>query len=92
MNGVMHFDGRTFNQEIDGKRLTDQFGKVFELMKDGIWRSLREIAEATGFPESSISARLRDFRKPKFGGHTVNRERRYRDRIFTTWEYQLLIS
>ena len=32
------------------------------------------IAEAVGSPEASVSARLRDLRKPAFGGHTVERQ------------------
>ena len=85
------FDGSTFNKKLDGKRLTGQWLLVFDVMKDGSWRTLREISEQTGFPEASISARLRDFRKKKFGGHTVERKRRghWCDGV---WEYQLLTS
>jgi len=58
-------------------------------MRDGEWRTLGEISEATGHPEASVSARLRDFRKPRFGGHTVNR-RRGKWVGGSWWEYQLL--
>ena len=44
-------------------------------MSDGNWRSLRAIENETGYPQASVSARLRDFRKAKFGGHTVERKR-----------------
>jgi hypothetical protein len=37
--------------------------------------TLQDIARETGDPEASISARLRDLRKPQFGGHTVERIR-----------------
>jgi uncharacterized membrane protein len=40
----------------------------------GDWWTLAELARATGYPEASISARLRDLRKPKFGGYTVERQ------------------
>lgn len=43
-------------------------------MKDGYWRTLGWIADSTGDPEASISAQLRHLRKPRFGGHTVERE------------------
>lgn len=75
-NDLMNFDGKTFNKKLDAKRLTGQWLLVFDLMKDGCWRTLREIAQLTGCPEASISARLRDFRKKKFGGHIVDRRRR----------------
>jgi hypothetical protein len=58
----------------DHERLAGQMLRVFNLMADGHWRTLREIAEATGDPESSISAQLRHLRKPRFGGHTVERK------------------
>jgi hypothetical protein len=44
-------------------------------MLDGRWRTLRQISDATGSPEASVSARLRDMRKPRFGASTVDRER-----------------
>jgi hypothetical protein len=53
-------DGATFDRKLDGKRLNEQTRRVFERMKDGTWRTLREIAAATGDPEASVSARLRD--------------------------------
>ena len=46
-------------------------------MVDGQERSLGQIAEATGDPESSVSAQLRHLRKPRMGGHTV--KKRYID-------------
>ena len=68
------FDGPCLEPE-DHDRLGRQWRKVFELMKDGRQRTLREIADATGEPEASVSSRLRDFRKEKFGAHTVERHR-----------------
>jgi hypothetical protein len=44
-------------------------------MADGEWHTLKELSTITGASEASCSARLRDFRKPKFGGHTVDRRR-----------------
>jgi len=62
---------------------------VFALMSDGVFRSLAGIAHATGFPEASISARLRDFRRPKFGGYTVERRR---GGFGGSHEYRLLVG
>ena len=60
--------------EEDHARLAGQMLRVFELMQDGQWRTLNEIATATGDPAASISAQLRHLRKARFGGHTVERE------------------
>lgn len=73
MSDELHFDGATFNHDRDSSRLGDQMCAVLTLMADGHWRTLSGIASETHAPESSVSARLRDLRKPKFGGHTVNR-------------------
>lgn len=64
-------DGETFDVARDGKRLNAQAADVFRLMQDGKWRTLADIADATGHPEASVSARLRDLRKV---GYTVDRE------------------
>lgn len=69
------FDGGTFNQQRDGARLKAQLDKVRTAMQDGSWRTLEQIERITGAPQASVSARLRDLRKEKFGGHVV--ERRY---------------
>lgn len=66
--------GETYDQARDGKRLDGQMADVFALMRDGQWRTLGEISGATGHPEASVSARLRDLRRLEFGGFTVDRE------------------
>lgn len=58
-----HFGGATYDPARDRERLGAQFCAVVELMADGKARTLQEIARETGFPEASISARLRDIRK-----------------------------
>ena len=70
------FDGVEFVPELDEGRLTGHLGKIFCLMKDGEWRTLREINTETGSPEASVSAHLRSLRKPRFGGHEIARRRR----------------
>lgn len=72
---VAQFDGPTFDQEQDGGRLSGQLERVRLLMADGAWRTLAEIAEAVGGSEAGVSARLRDLRKQRFGGRTVERKR-----------------
>lgn len=70
----LRFDGATYDHARDGARLNDQTRLVFALMQDGKYRTLAAISAQTGAPEASVSARLRDLRKARFGGHTVNRE------------------
>lgn len=72
----MPFDGETYEREHDGVRLGAQMLRVTNLMLDGQWRTLDEVQLSTGDPMQAISARLRDLRKSKFGGHTVHRRRR----------------
>lgn len=55
-------------------RLTTQLARIYDLMSDGVWRSLPEIADAVRCTETSASARLRDLRKSRFGGHIVERD------------------
>jgi len=83
-------DGVTYNPVLDGARLSKQFAAVWEIVRDEEWLTLPALEEKLEYryPQTSISARLRDFRKPKFGEHTVNR-RRVTDRP-GVWEYQVI--
>jgi hypothetical protein len=69
------FGGRTFDEDLDGDRLRIQLAAVWRFMFDGQWHMLAEISAAVDAPEASVSARLRDFRKEKFGGYIVERQR-----------------
>ena len=69
---MQRFDGP--NPKRDGPRLSAQYRRIFDLMSDGQYRTLSEIAAQTGFPEASISAQLRHMRKRRFGGHQVSKE------------------
>ena len=68
------FDGSDYIPDRDDARLSGQILRVWECMKDAKWRTLREISNITGDPEASISAQLRHLRKPRFGGHNVEKE------------------
>ena len=74
MQQELVFNGSDYDQERDGKRLTKQFHKVFDLMQDGKYRTLPEISNLLNEPPASISAQLRHFRKETFGSHTVNKK------------------
>ncbi len=84
----MTFDGETYDHDRDSERLSKEFVRVFTFMADAEWHTLAEIAAVTGDPLPGISARIRDFRKAKFGGHTVDR-RYVRDGL---WEYRLTVQ
>jgi hypothetical protein len=69
------FGGDTFDPKLDEDRLRRQLAAVWRVTSDSQWYTLAQIAAEVDAPEASVSARLRDFRKKKFGGHTVLRER-----------------
>ena len=76
------FNGPEYNPKLDGNRLKKQIGRVFDVVKDGVWRTLGEIGMeimykfGTEDPEASISAQLRHLRKSRFGGYIIERRRR----------------
>lgn len=70
-----HFDGKTYNPVLDHTRLTNQLARVHSVLSDGKWITLSQLSIKADCPEASASSRLRDLRKDKFGGHTVDRKR-----------------
>lgn len=68
------FAGETFEPARDGKRLTGQLARVRYAMTDGRWRTLSQLVILCGGTTASISARLRDLRKPEFGSHIIDRQ------------------
>lgn len=62
----IHFHGQTISIPFDLERLNAQMQRVHSLMSDGRWRTLRGIADFTGDPEASVSARLRDYRSNEY--------------------------
>ena len=81
------FDGSTFDPAKDLKRLKSQQGDVAWAMSDGKWHTLNHLAFRTGHPEASVSARLRDLRKPRWGSNIIQRRRHLAGAL---WEYRLL--
>ena len=78
-------DGETYEHDRDHNRLALQRVAVWDCIVNGAWWTLAGIAQTTGHPEASVSARLRDFRKEKFGNHII--ERRYVEDGL--WEYRV---
>ena len=68
------FDGKTYQASRDYTRLHGQLKAVFDLMSDQRWRTLSDIGMAVEGSEASLSARLRDLRKEKYGAHQIQRE------------------
>lgn len=85
------FDGPNYSDQHDAVRLSGQLARVFETMRDQVWRTVPELAEIIGGSHTGISARLRDLRKAKFGGHTVDSRRRGDPRA-GVWEFRLRVS
>lgn len=83
------FDGATYEAKFDYSRLTKQIKRIYDLMKDGKWRTLEQMVTATGDPAASVSAQLRNLRKKQFGSHVIER-RHSGDRENGLWEYRLL--
>jgi hypothetical protein len=81
-------DGATYDHARDGRRLAAQHHRVLAYLRDGQWHTLSQIASYTKDPEASVSARLRDLRKPQFGSYLI--ERRYVRRGLH--EYRLVIG
>ena len=80
--------GRTVDVLEDGERISGQRQRVRDFMLSRTrYCSLKSIAKAVGDPPASVSARLRDLRKPEFGGYVVHTRRRSRgvweSRVYT---------
>ncbi len=83
------FDGETYNQERDYSRLEAGVTAVrtFMLRHANKWLTPTEIIEGSnGKDWASTSARVRDLRKPKFGGFNIE-SRYYRAGV---WQYRLV--
>lgn len=89
---IEHRDGDTYDPAQDGARLAGQHRRVFDLMSDGDWHTLPELRAASSARfgatdmETAISARLRDFRKERFGEYTVDTRR-----DGGLWYYRLVV-
>lgn len=87
---LLIFDGPAL-LPCDAPRLTSQFYAVRELMQDGQWRTPGEIIAVIGRgTDAGVTARLRDNRKERFGGHIVNSRRRGHESA-GLFEYQLIL-
>jgi len=88
--GALHFDGESYDPEQDGKRLGTQLQRVKAAMMDGQWHTLNELMLRCGGHAGSISARIRDLRKKRYGGYTVERRRAFKGS--GTWGYRVVLD
>jgi len=84
------FDGRSYEPTRDGDRLNTQLAAVRHILADGRWRTMTEISRELAAiniyaSENSISARIRDLRKSKFGAYDI--QRRYIENGL--WAYRM---
>lgn len=82
---TLEFDGSTYDEALDGERLGRQLDRVRDVLlaNRGTLFTLSELQRVAGGSEAGVSARIRDLRKQRNGGHKVLRRRRSTG----TWEY-----
>lgn len=82
---TLQFDGATYDPALDGERLGRQLDRVRNMLLAyrGEFFTLAELQMVAGGSEAGVSARIRDLRKVRNGGHQVQRRRRSGG----TWEY-----
>jgi len=92
---LTHFNGSDYIPKFDQSRLKGQILRVYDLMRDGTWRTLSEIEGELNqkhpehlHPAASISAQLRHLRKERFGSHIIEKRPRG-DREHGLFEYKL---
>jgi hypothetical protein len=98
MRAVQTFSGEAYVPSLDRARLSVQIERIRSYMLGVEWRTLREIKAALEvlyapavFPESSISAQLRNLRKAGFSYRLLRRRRAgVRGPGAGIWEYLLL--
>ena len=78
-------------REFDRERLRQQLPAIRAIMEDRSWHTLGGLREAcaergVAISEASVSARIRDLRKERNGGHTVDKD--YIGRGL--WQYRLV--
>ena len=86
----MKFDGITCDKKTDGARMRSQLDSVRKEMKSGKWFTLDELSALCGGSVASISARIRDLRKDKFGALPMQGRRI--PGVDGLWEYRMILN
>jgi hypothetical protein len=71
---IPHFDGDDYQPDRDHARLKTQLDIIRNAMTGAGPLTLEQISKQTGAPHASVSAQLRNLRKPRFGSFTVVRK------------------
>ena len=87
----VRFDGFTYRRELDEARLTSNLRRVLWCLLNGEWWTLAQLrCGCLGrCSEAGVSARIRDLRKPRFGGFTINHRRQETNSRSGLWLYRL---
>lgn len=86
----MKFHGQSYDAKQDYQRLAGQMKTIFEIMRDGVWRTTQELATLLNTPnQASCEANLRNLRKPENGGHMILRKNR--NNVRGCSEYRLMV-
>jgi len=88
LRNPLRFDGATIEPAVDAPRLGGQLQLIYRAMSSGCWLRLSQLAVLAYCSEASASARLRDLRKPRFGGHVIERQRVGKSGLF---RYRLVL-
>jgi hypothetical protein len=83
------FDGVTISPQVDDGRLTILQGRVYSYLRSHDWVTLRQLSEACRGTETSVSARIRDLRKPRWGEHEIQACHASGDGV---WRYKMISS
>lgn len=78
------FDGHNEQEASQDTRLVSQLERVYRLMCNGTGWTLEDLSLAANAPTSSVSSRIRDLRKPRFGGNIIQRVHEHGG-IYTYW-------
>ena len=91
MNATLQFNfqGSDIIPELDNIRLTGALCRVFNLMRDGRWRTLKEIEALTDSPQASVSAHLRHLTEKDCGYNEKQKQRRGEPGK-GVWEYRII--
>src|SRR5262245_54754043 len=68
------FGGASYAPARDYERMNGQLRRTYDAMEDGHWHSLNGLAASAGGTVASVSARVRDLRKRKYGARVVERK------------------
>lgn len=86
------FTGPDLEEQFDNERLVGLQRAVFVCMRDGKWRTFRQIRFEIGRgSENGIAAMLRGLRRKDRGSHTV-KKKRLGDPTDGLWSYRLIFN